>query len=89
MFFLNEESNLETIKKSEFSCGANYLSLDSMSDLSKKIIESNNLKEEIDFFFETLIVDMKLNDKGWLLTSKNGEKFKSKYLISSTNLLLH
>ena len=89
IFFLNEDSNLETIKKSEFSCGVNYLSLDSMSELSKKIIESNNLKEEIDFFFETLIVDMKFNDKEWLLTSKNGDKFKSKYLICSTNLLLH
>ncbi|AQL31174.1 MULTISPECIES: NAD(P)-binding protein [unclassified Prochlorococcus] len=89
IIFLNEDSNLETIKKSEFSCGVNYLSLDSMSELSKKIIESNNLKEEIDFFFETLIVDMEFNDKEWLLTSKNGDKFKSKYLICSTNLLLH
>jgi len=89
IFFLNEDSKLETIKKSEFSCGVNYLSLDSMSELSKKIIESNNLKEKIDFFFETLIVDMKFNDKEWLLTSKNGDKFKSKYLTCSTNLLLH
>jgi len=89
IFFLNEDSNLETKKKSEFSCGVNYLSLDSMSELSKKIIESNNLKEKIDFFFETLIVDMKFHNKEWLLTSKNGDKFKSKYLICSTNLLLH
>jgi len=89
IFFLNEDSNLETIIKSEFCSGVNYLSLDSMSELSKKIIESNNLKEKIDFFFETLIVDMKFNDKEWLLTSKNGDKLKSKYLICSTNLLLH
>jgi len=89
IFFLNEDSTLETIKKSEFSCGVNYLSLVSMSELSKKIIESNNLKGNIDFFFETLIVDMKFDDKEWLLTSKNGDKFKSKYLICSTNLLLH
>ena len=89
IIFLNEDSNLETIKKSEFSCGVNYLSLDSMSELSKKIIQSNNLKEKIDFFFETLIVDLKFNDKEWVLTSKKGDKFKSKYLICSTNLLLH
>ena len=89
IFFLNEDSNLETIKKSEFSCGVNYLSLDSMSQLSQKIIESNNLKGKIDFYFETLIVDLKFNNNEWLLTSKNGDKFKSKYLICSTNLLLH
>ena len=89
IFFLNQDLNSETIKKSEFSCGVNYLSLDSMSELSKKIIQSNNLKEKIDFFFETLIVDLKFNDKEWVLTSKNGNKFKTKYLICSTNLLLH
>jgi len=89
IFFLNEDSNLETIKKSEFTCGVNYLSLGSMSESSKKIIESKNLKGKIDFFFETLIVDLQFNDKEWVLTSKNGDKFKSKYLICSTNLLLH
>jgi len=88
-FLLNRDLNSETQKKSEFSCGVNYQSLYSMSELSKKIIESNNLKKKIDFFFETLIVDMKFNDKEWILTSKNGNKFKSKYLICSTNLLLH
>jgi len=88
-FFLNEDSNLETIKKSEFSCGVNYLSLDSMTQLSQKIIESNNLKKKIDFYFETLIVDLKFNNDEWTLKSLNGDKFKSKYLICSTNLLLH
>jgi len=66
-----------------------FLSFYSMSELSKKIIESKNLKEKIDFFFETLIVDMKFSDKEWLITSKNVDKFKAKYLICSTNLLLH
>ncbi len=89
IFFLNEDSNTETIKKSEFSCGENYLPLDSMSRLSQNIIESNNLKGKIDFFFETLILDLQFDDKEWVLLSKNGEKFKSKYLICSTNLLLH
>jgi predicted NAD/FAD-dependent oxidoreductase len=88
-FILNEDSNLETIKKSEFSNGDNYLSLDSMSELSKKIIESNDLLGKIDFFFETLIVDLKFKDKEWVLTSKNGDQFKSRFLICSTNLLLH
>ena len=87
--FLNEDLNSETQKKSKFSCGVNYLSSDSMSQLSQKIIESNNLKGKIDFYFETLIVDLKFNDKEWVLTSKDGDQFKSNYLICSTNLLLH
>ncbi len=89
IFFLNQDLNSETQKKSEFSYGVNYLSLDFMSQLSQKIIESNNLKGKIDFYFETLIVDLKFNNNEWVITSKNGDKFKSKYLICSTNLLLH
>ena len=86
---LGEETNLDKVIKSEFSFGVNYLSLNSMSQLSKKIIELNNLNEKIDFFFETLIIDLNFNNDEWILTSKNGDIFKSKYLICSTNLLLH
>ena len=86
---LDQESNLEQIKESEFSRGFKYLSLFSMSQLSQNIIELNNFKRKIDFYFETLIVDLKFNNDKWILTSKNGDKFKSKYLICSTNLLVN
>ena len=87
--FPDEECNLENYVKSEFSNGINYLSLFSMSQLSQKIIELNNLRDNIDFYFETLIVDLKFDNDKWNLISKNGDKFKSKYLICSTNLLAH
>ena len=86
---LDKKSNLGNNNKSEFSCGVNYLSLYSMSQLSQKIIDFNNLRGTIDFYFETLIVDLKFNDDEWTLTSKNGDKFKCRYLICSTNLLSH
>ena len=86
---LDEQSNFESTEKSEFYHGVNYLSLFSMSQLSQKIIESHNSKVAIDFYFETLIVDLKFNNNEWTLTSKNGDKLKSKFLICSTNLLLH
>ena len=86
---LDKESKLESKNKSEFSRGVNYLSLFSMSQLSHKIIELYNLSGKIDFYFETLIVDLNFNKNKWTLTSKNGDKFISKYLICSSNLLLH
>ena len=85
----DEKSNFETFKESEFSIGINYLSLFSMGQLCKKIIELYNLSEKIDFHFETLIVDLKFNNDEWKLTSKNGDEFKSKFLICTTNLLAH
>ena len=87
--YLDEEANLETIKNSEFNCGINYHSLFSMSQLSENIIELNNLRGNIDFYFETLKVDLEFDNDEWTLTSKNGDKFKSNYLVCSTNLLSH
>ena len=89
LVFLDELSNLETIRKSEFTSGINYLSLFSMSELSQRIIKLNNLSGKIDFYFETLIVDLSFNNEEWTLISKNGDKFKSKYIVCSSNLLLH
>ena len=86
---LDEEANLETMKNSEFNCGINYHSLFSMSQLSENIIELNNLRANIDFYFETLIVDLEFDNDEWTLTSKDGDKFKSNYLVCSTNLLSH
>ena len=60
-----------------------------MGQLSQKIIEFNNLNEKIDFYFETLVLDLKFNNDEWTLRCKNGDIFKSKYLICSTNLLSH
>ena len=89
LVFLGKDCNLETNKKSQFYCGDNYLSSSTMSQLCKKIIECNNSRRNIDFFFNTLIVDLKFNNDEWILTSQNGDKFKSKYLICATNLLSH
>ena len=89
LIFLDEESTSESIKNSEFYYGQKYHSLFSMSQLSQNIIGFNNLKDKIDFYFETLIVDLEFDKDHWILTSINGDKFKSKFLICSTNLLLH
>ena len=86
---IGDENKLETIKKSQFYCGNRYFSSFSMSELSQNIIEFNNLRGKIDLFFETLIIDLQFNNFEWTITSKNGDKFKSKYLICSTNLLTH
>ena len=76
--FLGGELSLENKKKSEFNFGDIYVSQFSMSELSDKIIELNNLKDKIDLFFETLILDLKFKNNEWTLTSNNGDKFKAK-----------
>ena len=60
-----------------------------MGELSQKIIDESNLRNQIDFFYGTLIIDLKHEEDHWILTSKNGKIFRSKYLICTSNLLLH
>ena len=74
---------------SDFHSCKNYTSSSSMTDLSRNIINHNNLKNQVDFFFQTLIVKLKYENNYWILTSKNGYKFKAKFLVCSSNLILH
>ncbi len=73
----------------DFHSCKNYISSSSMSDLSKNILNQNNFKNQVDFFFQTLIVKLKYENNFWILTSKNGYKFKTKFLVCSSNLILH
>ncbi len=64
---------------SNFYRGANYISNTSMSELLNNIVSKNNLKKQIEYFFETLIVKLDYVKNKWDLTSKNGHKFKLKF----------
>ena len=86
---IGDDNKFESINKSDFYSGERYLPSFYISELSQKIIEFINLRGKVDLFFETLIVDLKFSNDQWTLTSKNGDKFKSKYLVCSTNLILH
>ena len=86
---LNEDSNFNAKVNSVFYNGNNYISSSSMSELSEKIISLNNFKNQIDFCFENFIIDLEFKNNHWLLTSKNGNKYKSNFLVCSSNLLLH
>ena len=89
LVFLDEKLNTESIENSQFFCGNRYLSLNTMRQLSENIIGFNKIMDKIDFYFETLIVDLKFNNNQWIISSQNGDEFKSKYIIFTSNLLLH
>ena len=86
---LFSKGNSNSKISSDFYIGDNYISKTSMTDLSKKIILLNNFRNQINYFFETLIVKLYYENKRWILTSNNGHKFSTKFLICSSNLILH
>ena len=61
---------LDTLKDCEFYSGKNYVSSSSMSELSENIISCNNIKNQIDFYFQTLIINLEFINNKWILTSK-------------------
>ena len=89
VFELYKENIFDSEMCSDFYRGTNYISTTTMTELSKNIITHNHLTNEIDYFFETLIVKLNYEKNQWILTSKNGCKFKTKFLICTSNLLLH
>ena len=86
---LKEDHLFENRINSDFFSCSNYIPRSSMSELSHKIISKENLNDQVDYFFETLIVRLNYENNRWILTSKNGNKFKTKFLICSSNLILH
>ena len=89
LIILNKENKLNLSNNFDFSKGNVFLSSSSMSELSSNIIKLNNLRNQIDFYFNTLIFSLEFNKDHWILLSKNGKKFKSNYLVCSSNLILH
>lgn len=73
----------------DFSIGNCFLSSSSMRKLSQNIVLFNDKRNQIDFYFETLVSDLEFKENQWILTSQNGDRFISKYVICSSNLLLH
>ena len=89
LIHLGHESDFNMINNSGFFFGQNYIPLNSMSELSENIINLNHKLNRIDFYFQTLICEMDFSQNYWNLVAKNGDNFKCKYLVCSSNLLLH
>ena len=86
---LHEDSKYDSLVNSDFYSGNNYISTSSMSELSQNIISLNNSRNQVDYFFENLIVKLDFQNNKWELTSKNGYKYNTKFLVCSSNLILH
>ena len=86
---LGEEGRINSKINSDFHRGSNYMPRSTMAELSQDIISLKNLRNQIDYFFETLIVKLDFKNERWKLTSKDGKEFSCKFLVCSSNLILH
>ena len=73
----------------QFCKGNIYSSTSFMGDLANQILNLNNKREQVDLYFQELIIDLAFHNKNWVLKSKDGNLYYTKFLIISSNLLLH
>ena len=89
--FFELDENYKFLKKhgNEFYLGNVYTSTSNMSKLVENIINLYNSKDQIDFYFETLIVKLNFKSGFWSILSNKNKKISGKFLVCTSNLLLH
>ena len=88
-FELDENYKFSKEYHNEFYFGDVYTSTTNMSNLVENIIHLYNYKDQIDFYFETLIVKLNYESKLWNILSNKNKKIIGRFLVCSSNLLLH
>ncbi len=88
-FELDHKYNLKKKYNKDFYHGTVYIPNPNMSEFVSNLISYNNLNNQIDFYFETLINKLFFNNNCWILKSIKGIEIKCRFLVCSSNLLLH
>tara|TARA_Y100001933_G_scaffold103846_1_gene104550 strand:- start:584 stop:1738 length:1155 start_codon:yes stop_codon:yes gene_type:complete len=89
--FFEFDENYKFLKGSNnhFYLGNVYTSTSNMSKLVENLFYLYNSNDQVDFYFETLIVKLNFKSKLWNILSNKNKKIIGKFLVCSSNLLLH
>ena len=88
-FELDENCKFSKRSDNKFYMGNVYTPTTHMSKLVENIINLYNSKNQIDFYFETLIVKLNFKSELWNIISNKNKKIFGRFLVCSSNLLLH
>ena len=88
-FKLDDNYKFSKIDDNSFYLGNVYTSTSNMSKLVENIFNIYNSENQIDFYFNTLIVDLYFKSELWNITSNKNKKIIGKFLVCTSNLLLH
>jgi len=86
---LDQNLNFSNNLTNQFCTGNIYSSTSFMGDLANQILNYNNKSKQVDLYFQELIINLAFQNNNWVLKSKEGSLFYSKFLVISSNLLLH
>ena len=88
-FELDENYKFLKNSNNDFYSGNVYISTTNMSKLVQSLIQLYNFRDQIDFYFETLIIKLNFKSELWRIYSDKNKKIIGRFLVCSSNLLLH
>ena len=89
IFEIDENYKFSKEYDNDFYFGNVYAPNTNMSHLVENIMHLNNSKGKIDFYFKTLINKLNFKSCLWNILSNENKKIIGKFLVCSSNLLLH
>ena len=89
VFEIDENYKFSKKYDNEFYLGNVYTSTSNMSKLVENLINLYNSNNQIDFYFETLILKLNYQSQLWNILSNKNKKIIGKFLVCTSNLLLH
>ena len=89
IFEIDQNYKISKTYDNEFYLGNVYTSTTNMSKLVENLIHLYDSDYQIDFYFETLIVKLDFKSELWNIFSNKDKKIIGKFLVCTSNLLLH
>ncbi len=86
---IDENYNFSYVTDNRFYEGKVYIPSHSMNLFAENLVQLNKDNNQVDFYFENLITKINFESNLWKITSNKNKKIISKFLVSSSNLLLH
>tara|TARA_Y100001978_G_scaffold200306_1_gene216321 strand:+ start:1125 stop:2276 length:1152 start_codon:yes stop_codon:yes gene_type:complete len=88
-FQIGDNYKFSNIYDNDFYFGNVYTSTSNMSKFVENIIHLYDSQNQIDFYFQTLVVKLNYKSDHWTILSNKNKKISGKFLVCSSNLLLH
>ena len=86
---IDQNLELNNKFKSEFYLGKVFKPTSTMTELANHILDLSFFNNQIDFLFQTLITNLEFSNKKWIISDSYQKKFSCRFLVISSNLLLH
>ena len=86
---LDKNLDISNYTKNSFYQGDLFVPVNSINYFLKKLIDKGIKRKQLDLYFNTLITDLNFKKNNWSVSSKEREIFNAKFIVSSSNLILH